>query len=88
MGHHIDDEGRFQSDKYPELGPDKVVISLRDPKVYWVAATIAEAYRKADPEFAQDVETRMHAIQKERCSDGEHVWAYIECAACKLRLAK
>lgn len=30
MGHHIDSEGRFQSDKYPELAPNKIVLSFKD----------------------------------------------------------
>ena len=30
MGHHIDDKGRFQSDKYPDLSPDKIVLSFKD----------------------------------------------------------
>ena len=31
MRRHIDADGRFQSDKYPDLAPDKIVLSFRDP---------------------------------------------------------
>ena len=29
MGHHIDPRGRFQSDPYPALAPDKIVVSVK-----------------------------------------------------------
>ncbi len=31
MGHHINDKGQFQSDKYPWLAPNKIVLSFNDP---------------------------------------------------------
>ena len=31
MGHHLTSDGRFQSDKYPELPPNKIVLSFNDP---------------------------------------------------------
>ncbi len=32
MGHHTDSDGRFQSDNYPDLPPDKIVLSFNDPE--------------------------------------------------------
>ena len=31
MGHNINSEGQFQSDKYPDLPPDKIILSFKDP---------------------------------------------------------
>lgn len=31
MGHHMNNKGQFQSDKYPDLPPDKMILSFRDP---------------------------------------------------------
>jgi hypothetical protein len=31
MGHHINEKGEFQSDKYPELPVDKFLLSFKDP---------------------------------------------------------
>jgi len=31
MGHHINEKGEFQSDKYPELEPDKFLLNFKDP---------------------------------------------------------
>lgn len=59
MGHHIDKQGRFQSDKYPDLPPDKVVISLKDPLAWDGLLNIATAYQDTDPEFAMDLEKRV-----------------------------
>jgi len=48
MAHHITADGKFQSDKYPTLGPDKIVLSFKDPAarkalrlfVLWTADTV------------------------------------------------
>ena len=31
MGNHINSQGKFQSDKYPDLPPDKIILSFKDP---------------------------------------------------------
>lgn len=31
MGHHIDDNGDFQSDRHPDLAPNEIILSLKDP---------------------------------------------------------
>ena len=41
MGHHINKLGNFQSDKYPELPENKIILSFKDElarkvlKIYW-----------------------------------------------------
>lgn len=59
MGHHIDSKGRFQSDKYPQTPPDKVVLSLTDPKVQPLLLLVATAYETHDAEFAEDLRKRV-----------------------------
>ena len=63
MGHHIDDQGRFQSDKYPDLAPDKIVISFKDPRARHALMALATAYVVADPELAEDISTRLRSIR-------------------------
>lgn len=61
MGHHIDKEGRFQSDKYPDLPPDKIVLSFKDPRARTALYALAECYEAADPELSADIRTRLRA---------------------------
>lgn len=73
MGHHIDEKGRFQSDKYPELGPDKVVISLKDRRTWEGLRMIATAYcatrnrdrRAEEREFGKDLLARLDSLSTE-----------------------
>ena len=63
MGHHIDDQGRFQSDKHPELKPDHIVLDFRDPiaqEVIWIYACQCD-----DVELAQDIMTRLQTLAEE-----------------------
>ncbi len=30
MGHHINEQGQFQSDKYPDLPPNKIILSFKE----------------------------------------------------------
>lgn len=64
MGHHIDDQGRFQSDKFPDLPPDKVIINLTDPKTRTGLLMLAEAFKKdeATKEFGEDLEQRVRQL--------------------------
>ena len=48
MGHHIDAAGCFQSDKHPELPPDKVLISFEDPFARAALAALALAVHVAE----------------------------------------
>ena len=66
MGHHINAKGRFQSDKYPELPPDKVVISLKDPRTQEGLRIIAVQYQDdGDKEFGDDLLFRISALVEE-----------------------
>lgn len=59
MGHHIDSEGRFQSDKYPDLAPDKIVLSFKDPAARKALVILAADYEKIDPDLSNDILTRI-----------------------------
>lgn len=62
MGHHFDAEGRFQSDKYPDLPPDRVAINITDPRTHQGLALIAHALHDDDPEFAEDLLQRLNTL--------------------------
>ena len=53
MGHHINEKGEFQSDKYPELPPNKIILSFKDKE----AREVLRAYAKVTPdkELANDI---------------------------------
>lgn len=42
MGHHINTQGDFQSDKYPDLAPNKIILSFNDPVARKALAVFAE----------------------------------------------
>lgn len=63
MGHHIDSEGRFQSDKYPDLPPDKIVLSFKDLAAR--RALLDYCNRTKDRELADDINFRLKAFDKE-----------------------
>jgi len=46
IGHHINDKGQFQSDKYPDIGPDKIVFSFHDA----LATPLLEEYAQMTPD--------------------------------------
>ncbi len=61
MGHHIDSEGRFQSDKFPDLAPDKIVLSFKDRaarSALWFFAAATQ-----DQELAEDIRTRLWDLE-------------------------
>lgn len=58
MSHHIDSEGRFQSDKYLDLPPDKIVLSFKDPAAQEALWTFTE--HTDDAELAEDIRTRLN----------------------------
>lgn len=62
MGHHINSLGQFQSDKYPGLPPDRILLSFSDPH----ARTVLEryAYLTLDRELAFDIMQRIATIKK------------------------
>ena len=62
MGHHIDTDGRFQSNKYPHLPPDKIIVSFQDPRARRALISLANDYHTADPELSIDIQTRLDTI--------------------------
>ena len=69
MGHHIDSEGRFQSDKYPELAPDKIVLSFKDGAAQKALAVFALWTR--DDTLAEDIGKRLESINPTKSPLGE-----------------
>ena len=63
MGRHIDCDGRFQSDKF-NVAPDKVLLSFSDPAAQEALKILAEDYRDLDPEFSEDILTRLQTINE------------------------
>ena len=61
MGHHIDSKGRFQSDKFPDLAPDKIVLSFKDPAAR--RALRVYAIHAEDRELATDIWKRLGTIR-------------------------
>lgn len=59
---HIDNQGRFQSDKHPELPPDKVIVAFDDPLARPALAALALAYNRVDHGFASDIRERLSTI--------------------------
>jgi len=67
MGHHIDSQGRFQSDKYPVLPPDKIILSFKDPaarKALEIFAGVTD-----DKELANDILYRLRSLEGKK-TDG------------------
>lgn len=59
---HLTAEGEFQSDKYPELAPDKIVLSFTDPRARRALAMLAISYLVEDPQLAHDILERLTAL--------------------------
>jgi|GEM_PF-2612188 len=62
MGHHLNAAGQFQSDKYPELAPDKIVLSFNDPHAVKALAVLACSYHDVDRELADDIAERLQRL--------------------------
>ena len=56
---HINDKDEFQSDRHPNLKPDKIVLSFNDPCAWSALAALAEAYRVFDPQLSRDIYARL-----------------------------
>lgn len=65
MGHHIDEQGRFQSDRHPDLQPDKIIVSFKHPEAWPALAALAESYEQRDPELAEDIRARLRSLRKQ-----------------------
>lgn len=63
MGHHIVN-GRFRSDRHPALADDKVVVSFKHFRSHAALRALATAYQDVDPEFSDDILTRLKTIKE------------------------
>ena len=62
MGHHIDGDGRFQSDRHPELPPDHITLDFSDPRAQLALSVLALDYRGYDRELSEDIEERLSTV--------------------------
>lgn len=62
MGHHINKNGQFQSDKYPDLAPDKIILSFKDPVAHLALKVYAENTK--EKELSMDILERLKVIEK------------------------
>lgn len=58
---HINENGEFQSDKYPTCPPGKVPLSVKDRTAQDLLWEYAERRRPIDSEFSEDLETVLQA---------------------------
>lgn len=59
MGRYINDEGQFQSGKYPNLAPDKIVLSFDDPAAKPVLMAYTFVAAEQNMELCEDIQTRL-----------------------------
>jgi hypothetical protein len=63
-GKHLNEQGQFQSDRFPSIGPDKLVLSFHDPEARHALTTFAHA--TANRALAYDIMWRMEQIDRAR----------------------
>lgn len=61
MGTHLNENGEFQSDKYPTCPPGKVPLSTKDPMAQDLLWEYAQRRRSVDAEFSEDLEQALLA---------------------------
>ena len=62
MSNHINTAGQFQSDLHPNLAPDKIVLSFKDPVAIRALATLATDYQDVDADLSRDINLRLASI--------------------------
>lgn len=65
-GHHINPAGEFQSDKHPDLPPDRLRVNISRPENWPALLLLADAYQEKDAEFADDLRGRILALAEKR----------------------
>jgi hypothetical protein len=60
---HLNSLGQFQSDQYPNLAPDEIVLSFKDPAAMEALYTFADLTE--DDDLAVAIVKRLDAIAKE-----------------------
>ena len=61
MGAHINKDGIFQSDKYPQCPAGKVPLSIKDKAAQPLLWRYAQTHRLIDAELSDDLETALRA---------------------------
>ena len=61
MGSHLNENGEFQSDKYPTCPAGKVPLSIKDLTAQDLLWEYAQRRREVDAEFSDDLETALKA---------------------------
>ena len=69
MGHHINDKGDFQSDKYPDLLPNKIVLSFKDKVAQ--RALYLYAANTEDLTLAEDIFKVLRKMKRRKKKDGD-----------------
>ena len=60
MGHHIDKDCRFRSDKFPDLDPDYIALSFKDEAARQALSVFCQ--HTTDKELADDILKRIETI--------------------------
>lgn len=63
MGHHINKNGFFQSDKHPELKEHQIILNFKDE--YAQEALLLYADLTKDEELAVDIIFAVHAVRQD-----------------------
>lgn len=61
MGHHLNAKGFFQSDKYPDLPENKIMLDFRDE--FAQKALLVYASHTTDTELADDIRAAIDKVQ-------------------------
>ena len=64
MGHHINKKGNFQSDKYPKLPENKIILSFKDKLAREVLKIYGEKTR--DKGLGEDILQVIKKIEQEK----------------------
>ena len=62
MGSHFDEDGAFQSDKHPDMPPDRIRLNLANSRSVRALRLLAEDYMDKDPELAADLNFRLDQL--------------------------
>lgn len=60
MAQHINSDGKFKSDKYPELPPDKLILSFKDKEARPALKLFAETTKQRA--LAESIKERLATI--------------------------
>ena len=66
MSYHLNAQGQFQSDQYPDMRPDDIVLSFRDPAA--MEALHAFADLSDDDDLAVAIVKRLDARSSPKCA--------------------